>query len=82
MSITLLCKKKENQSKTSSTQPVTSTPSPAQFSHGILSITSALIPVTTNPLAPLVSALRDDSTESDQSITYSHIPSDAYQRIM
>ena len=38
---------------------------------------------TVAPILPLgVTGFRDDSTESDQSLTYSHNPPDALQRFM
>lgn len=80
----MLCNQYQDQrSTTSKTQNTAST------STNQIEVANATLPfavaalATVAPILPLgVSGIRDDSTESDQSLTYSHNPPDVLQRFM
>lgn len=63
-----------------SPSPQTTTTTSPSSQHGIL---SSFIPATTNPLAIIgLTAFREDSTESDQSIILCQSQTEAYHRLM
>ncbi len=84
--IHLIVNFKDHTSTTTSPQTVTGTP-PAYHQQTVagppIPFAAVATLATVAPILPLgVTTLRDDSTESDQSLTYSHSQQDALHRFM